>query len=302
MTKYHTSFGLVDLNFGSENSYFSPRKPSQGIVAEFVETIKIKSLKTKEQCGDYKRIHYKKGERHFIDVFYPIDCLPSTGVVVFFHGGYWHLNCAEDYWFVAAPITKAGKICVVVSRELFPQVQIKEILNQDRLAMELVCEKFPDTSDVTIFGHSSGGHECAMLLTSLTSVEDKVLEHHFQAKLKRVVICCGVLDVTQLLNTVLNESLKLSWQEAVSLSPISYVKQLSNYMKKYQCELMFVNVENEGPCIEKGGILYQNELKEQNIPFKAVILKGEDHFSLVQSMDEEDSTFMKIVLGSDMKK
>ena len=86
-----------------------------------------------------------------------------------------------------------------------------EILEQDRKALEVIAQEFKETKSITIFGHSSGGHESAMMAsTSWKDVYDDV-DRYFQSKLKRVVVSCGVVDVTQVLASSLNLELKLRW-------------------------------------------------------------------------------------------
>ena len=88
---------------------------------------------------------------------------------------------------------------------------INEVGKQDCQAIEFIAKQFNDASGITIAGHSSGGHECATLLsTSWMQVNDRV-ENYLKTKLKRVVLISGVFDVTQLLDTIENDSIKLSW-------------------------------------------------------------------------------------------
>jgi len=77
--------------------------------------------------------------------------------------------------------------------------------------MEVISQHFDKAKSITLLGHSSGGHECAMLVSTSWNKLNDDIEKYFQAKLKRVVVFCGVVDVTQLLATSLNESLDLSW-------------------------------------------------------------------------------------------
>jgi len=59
------------LEYASECSRFTNRKPYKEILQQFDDVLKAKSPKAKDHCGSYQRFHYGKRERQYIDVFYP---------------------------------------------------------------------------------------------------------------------------------------------------------------------------------------------------------------------------------------
>jgi len=83
--------------------------------------------------------------------------------------------------------------------------------------MNFISKQFSDTAGVTLVGHSSGGYECAILLSTPWYQFDEKVADYFKTKLKGVVLMCGVFDVTQLIPTVENEIIKLSWYENLSV-------------------------------------------------------------------------------------
>lgn len=289
------------MKYASECSRFTNRKPYPEVLKQFDEVIKRKSQKAKEQCGSYERFRYGERERQYMDVFYPQSYSPDTEIVVFFHGGYWETGSSEENWFIAVPIVKSGKICIVMSRMLFPTVAIKEVATQDHKAMGFIAKQFSDAAGVTIAGHSSGGFECAALLSTSWKQVDENVENYFKTKLKRAVLMCGVFDVTQLLDTVENDIIKLSWQEAVDLSPVAYVEQLSANMKEYKCDIYVVDSENDCPSIKRASNIYMRELDRLKVPFTSVLIKN-DHFTMIEELDETENECMKIILCKELKR
>ena len=294
---FHTPFGLKDQKLASECSFFTNRKPSDEITKEFEDLARKKSSYAKIYCGSNQQLPYSKNENQFIDIFYPVKYKTDTEIFVFFHGGYWSSGSAEMYGFVSIPFLKANKICIIVNRKLFPEASINDILDQDRLALKLIAQEFGNSKEVSLFGHSSGGHEVAMMLSTSWYQIDHVVDEYLQKNLRRVVVMCGAVDITQLLATEVNDCLDLSWQEAVSLSPVAHIEQLSQNMKKYQCKFIMLNVKNEGPALKNAAAIYEKDLNRKKVEFTSITLLKEDHFSLLQKIDEDDSLTAKIILG-----
>ena len=101
---------------------------------------------------------------------------------------------------------------------LFVLVKIKEINEQDCVIMNFISKQFGNTAGLTIVGHSSGGYECAILLSTPWNKVDQRVSDYFKTKLKRGVLMCGVFDVTQLIPTIENDIIKLSWYDVIGQS------------------------------------------------------------------------------------
>ena len=74
--------------------------------------------------------------------------------------------------------------------------------------MSFIARKFPDANRISMFGHSSGAHKCAMIVS--ISHTDTVLNDYLKRKLCTVAIICGVFDVIHLLNTSINDAVKMN--------------------------------------------------------------------------------------------
>jgi arylformamidase len=94
-------------------------------------------------------------------------------VVIFIHGGYWRSLDKSDHSFVAPALRDMGACVVVVNYALCPgtpeqTVTIPDIAQQMAQATAWVWRHIAahggDRNNITVMGHSAGGHLAAMLL------------------------------------------------------------------------------------------------------------------------------------------
>ncbi|TVP52419.1 MAG: alpha/beta hydrolase [Halomonas sp.] len=95
---------------------------------------------------------------------------PQAPVHVFFHGGYWRSLSHREFSFIVDDLVKAGITVAVVNYALCPQVRFSEIVRQAQAAVAYVyrnaAELGVDPEQLSISGHSAGGHLCAMLMST----------------------------------------------------------------------------------------------------------------------------------------
>ena len=116
-------------------------------------------------------IAYGDGPNESLDIFPASQ--PNAPVVVFIHGGYWRSLDKADHSFVAPPLHDLGACVVVVNYALCPgttesPVTIPDIAHQMVKAMAWTWQNIAhhggNPNNVTVAGHSAGGHLAAMLL------------------------------------------------------------------------------------------------------------------------------------------
>jgi arylformamidase len=114
---------------------------------------------------------YGDGPKETLDIF-PAQ-KKDAPVVVFIHGGYWRSLDKADHSFVAPALQGMGACVVVVNYDLCPgtethPVAIPDIALQMSRALAWVWrhigEHGGDRSNISVIGHSAGGHLAAMLL------------------------------------------------------------------------------------------------------------------------------------------
>ena len=129
------------------------------------------SAHAREHLKGLLDLPYGDGPGETLDIFPAAQ--PNAPVVIFIHGGYWRSLDKSDHSFVAPALRDMGACVVVVNYALCPgtpeqPVTIPDIgLQMARAAAWVwrhIAEHGGDPGNITVIGHSAGGHLAAMLL------------------------------------------------------------------------------------------------------------------------------------------
>lgn len=169
-----------------------------------------------------KRLTYGPTLDEYVDVF---EGKIGAPIHVFLHGGYWRANAPSDFYFVAERLAADGFCVVMPNYSLAPKVSLDEIVRQMRACLKWI-KVFgvhnADTSNVTISGHSAGGHLTAMML--LTDWQGEFgIDPSF---IRGGVAVSGLYDLAPFPYTTLQPSLQLTWDQVARNSPIKIDRRL----------------------------------------------------------------------------
>ncbi|TXI59363.1 MAG: alpha/beta hydrolase [Limnohabitans sp.] len=129
------------------------------------------SEQAREQRPCVLDVAYGDGPNETLDIF--PSSRPDAPVVVFIHGGYWRSLDKADHSFVAPPLLDMGACVVVVNYALCPGTEQQPITVPD---IALQCARSlawvwrhigahgGNRNDISVIGHSAGGHLAAMML------------------------------------------------------------------------------------------------------------------------------------------
>lgn len=147
---------------------------------------------------------YGPSPRERLDLFLPDG--PPKGVVIFVHGGYWHLF-SKSHWshFAAGPLAR-GYAVAMPGYTLAPAARIGEITAEIARAAWFVGTRVP--GPVVVTGHSAGGHLAARMGCADIPVP-----------VARVVPISPLAELGPLLATGMNATLKLDETEVAAESP-----------------------------------------------------------------------------------
>ena len=154
---------------------------------------------------------YGDGERNRFDLFMPEG--EPKGLVVFVHGGYW-MRFDESFWsHLARGSVENGWAVAMPTYTLTPQVRVSDITNEIGKAVETAAGMI--AGPIRLTGHSAGGHLVTRMISSTSPLSAAV-----QKRIAHTLSISGVHDLRPLLNTGLNETLRLDASEAAAESPV----------------------------------------------------------------------------------
>jgi acetyl esterase/lipase len=101
-----------------------------------------------------------------LDVIAPTTPGPHP-VLIFIHGGGWHMGRPEDYHFIGRTFARAGYVVVLPGYRLGPDGVYPHMLEDGAMAVGWTAANIAqfggDPSHVVLMGHSAGAHTAVML-------------------------------------------------------------------------------------------------------------------------------------------
>lgn len=221
-------------------------------------------------------VRYGPSDRQKFDFFQPEGV--SRGTAVFVHGGYWKAF-DKSYWshLAAGPLAR-GYAVAMPSYDLCPDVRISEISTQIAAALTEVANRTQGA--IVLSGHSAGGHLVARMTDPL------LLGAEVRDRITRIVPISPVADLAPLLQTQMNETLRLDEAEAEAESPMNMTPPHG------------VDVTVWVGAQERPAFLEQAENFARSWGAKQVVAEGKHHFDVIDPLAEPDSDLTKALLGS----
>lgn len=212
---------------------------------------------------------YGPSPRERLDLFLPEGS--PKGVVVFVHGGYWHLF-SKAHWshFAAGPLAR-GYAVAVPSYTLAPAARLAEMTAEIARACWFVSTRVAGPMVVT--GHSAGGHLSARMGCADIPVP-----------VARVVPISPLSELGPLIGTAMNATLKIDEAEASAESPARH--RLRDGVSAH----VWVGAEERPVFLMQARILSE----EWNCPWTAD--PGHHHFSVIDGLQTPDSALCEVLL------
>ena len=158
-------------------------------------------------------LRYGPAERCTFDFF---DAGPAArGVLMYLHAGYWQWRDKAGFRFIAPALVRRGLHVALVNYPLCPTVSLAELTDTVRTAVPAVLGRADAALPLVAMGHSAGGH-LAMEM-ALTDWSARGLP---MATVAGVIALSGLYDLAPLVQTSLNENLRLDAQSAAAASPL----------------------------------------------------------------------------------
>ncbi len=207
-----------------------------------------------------------------------LDIFPAASagapVVVYFHGGAWTRWDKANNSFQSAPFTAAGATFVSVGFALVPAVTLDELIRQCRAAVAWVYANATgfgaDPDRLHVAGHSSGGHEVAMLATTDWAgwgLPGDAIKGAFAAS--------GIYDLEPVRLSSRNEYLDLDTCAARRNSPIHHIRDAMPPM-------VIAYGEGEQREFRRQSITFAQALRDRGHAVRELDLSGLNHFEVAE--------------------
>jgi arylformamidase len=212
---------------------------------------------------------YGPAARQRLDLFLPEG--PPRGVVVFVHGGYWHLFAKSHWSHLAAGPLARGFAVAMPGYTLAPAARIGEITAEIAKACWFVATRVSGPMVVT--GHSAGGHVAARMGCSDLAVP-----------IARVVPISPLTELGPLMATGMNATLKIDADEAATESPARHS------LREGVTSHVWVGADERPAFLWHARVLAE----EWRCPW--TIDPGRHHFDVIDALQDPDSPLCQAVL------
>lgn len=159
----------------------------------------------------------------YVDIFPTAES--GAPVHLFIHGGYWRRFSAREFSGLARALVGAGVTVVISNYSLCPKVTIDEITRQSRAAIAWIHRNIADyggdPGNLTISGHSAGGHLVGMALAT-----DWAGEYGLPPDLiSGALSVSGIFDLAPLPYCYVQPAVQLTWDQVRRNSPIHLIPE-----------------------------------------------------------------------------
>lgn len=149
--------------------------------------------------------------------------------------------------------------------------------------------EYSGNSKVYICGHSAGGHLATMLLFS----DFKNLYNVDASNLKGIISVSGIFDLRPLLETDVNDNLKMDVDESTKMSPL-----LRNDVRLHNdIDFLIAYAENDSPAFHKQSedfrIHLTQSLNYKNV--KTIKIDNSDHFDIIENISQSEFFLTKVI-------
>ncbi|MFN6925903.1 MAG: alpha/beta hydrolase [Tabrizicola sp.] len=214
-------------------------------------------------------VAYGPGHRERLDLFLPEGT--PRGVVVFVHGGYWHLFGKTHWSHLAAGPLARGYAVAMPGYTLAPAARIGEITGQIAQACWVLSHRIAGPMVVT--GHSAGGHLAARMGCADLTVP-----------VTRVVPISPLSELGPLMATGMNATLGIDPDEAAAESPARLP------LRAGVTAHVWVGAE------ERPAFLWQARVLSEEWACPWTAQPGRHHFDVIDGLADPDSALCKTVL------
>lgn len=231
------------------------------------------SARAAKTLPSFRDISYGPTPDETLDIF-PAPGATRAPVFIYIHGGYWRALSKDDSSFMAENLTQNGIAVAAVNYSLAPVNSLSEIVGQVRRALAHIwktAEKYNlDRERIVAGGSSAGGHLMGMLIAGGWQKDYSIPGNAVKAGFG----VSGLYDIEPLVQTHINEWLKLDEREARLMSPIHAPPETP-----IPVTLAWGGAETSE--FKRQSRIYAEMLEKAGCPVTMLEAAGKNHFDIV---------------------
>src|SRR5450830_1292964 len=230
---------------------------------------------------------YGSSDAETLDIFAPAGA-NSLPVMVFVHGGAWRSLGKDDSSAPAPTFVENGCLYVALNFANLPAVRLPDMATQCRNAMLWVYANIGrfggDPQRIFVSGHSSGGHLCAVLLTTDWSSLGAPIE-----LIKGGVTMSGMYELYPVLLSARSSYVRVSAGEVAALSPLRHLDRIV-------CPVIVVNGDRESPEFQRQAAEFASVLAGMGKLRGLFVLPAKNHFEVPGALSDASDVLSRSIL------
>lgn len=220
-------------------------------------------------------VSYGPSARQVFDMFQPEGV--ARGTVIFVHGGYWKAFDRSLWSHLAAGALARGWAVAMPGYDLCPEVRIADITRQVAAAVTRIAGR--SFGPLALAGHSAGGH----LVSRMT--DPLILASDIRKRITAIVPISPVADLAPLMDTGMNEILRIDVAEAQAESPV-------NMQPPHGLDVtVWVGADERHVFLDQAGQL------ARGWGARRVVEEGKHHFDVIDGLTDPEGPMIKALLG-----
>lgn len=259
------------------------RRPSHPALLDHFEALNREAVQSARCELD---LAYGPHPRQRFDFFPAAGAGPETAVLCYFHAGYWQSRDKSGFRFIAPAFTTHGLAVALVNYPLCPEVSLDALLAAAHSSVAAVRDHLRARSGgapkMILAGHSAGAHIAVELAARDAADSGSV------AGISGVVGLSGVYDLRPLIETPLNDNLKLDLASAVRNSPL-------DRLPANLPPALFAGGGGETPEFIRQTAQVADAWRRTGAPSTAMTVGDDDHFTLLTTLCDPNSALHRAV-------
>jgi arylformamidase len=231
--------------------------------AEKIADYTARSERFRSKNNELLDLAYGPKPRNRIDIYR--SGAKNAPLFAFIHGGYWLRNSKETFACTAEGPLAHGIDVAMIGYTLAPDAKLLEIAEEIRDAMRFLRAEGPKLgvakNGIILSGWSAGGH---LAMTALSEADAGLP-------------ICGIFDVEPCRLNYVNETLRMTPDEAIAMSPI-------RHLEKQNKPLIIAYGLAERPEFQRQPQEYHAAREAAGLGSELLPLDGHDHFSILEEL------------------